>query len=270
MERPDGTKNQVNWLADENMLPAALPNARIMRFGYDMMSYGGTLGLVLAYIASGLLDDLDAERQDCRYRPIIFVGHGFGGAVIQKAYNMAGMNEVEYPDIWRATTGIIFLGTPLRGSQHDQIRTYRLIVAHKLPTEEYIQSILEEDSEALVDIAKEFSSFVNVRPPSALVFCFFELKTTIVMSRMDNKPIQELLVDEAAGILYGHPCLGLPLDHFALNNYKGPKDRNYLRVRNEIISMAERSKELVESRIPSQAPPGSPERIPSPETTHAS
>jgi hypothetical protein len=39
----DHTKNAritINWLKDENMLPAAIPRARIMRFGYDSRWYG--------------------------------------------------------------------------------------------------------------------------------------------------------------------------------------------------------------------------------------
>lgn len=34
------TTNEVNWLSDSTMLPAAFPKARIMTFGYDSRWFG--------------------------------------------------------------------------------------------------------------------------------------------------------------------------------------------------------------------------------------
>lgn len=40
-EHPDWNKvHFVNWLEDEHMLPAVLPSARVMRYGYESQGWG--------------------------------------------------------------------------------------------------------------------------------------------------------------------------------------------------------------------------------------
>lgn len=57
----------VNWLEDRKMLPAAVPNARILQFGYDSRWWGWKeskrpVRQRLENIAQSLLQDLAAER----------------------------------------------------------------------------------------------------------------------------------------------------------------------------------------------------------------
>jgi len=54
----------VNWLKDKAMLPSAIPNARIMRFGYDSMWLGrNPVRTNIRVIANNLQEALDWERQ---------------------------------------------------------------------------------------------------------------------------------------------------------------------------------------------------------------
>jgi hypothetical protein len=54
----------INWLSDEHMLPAAIPNARIMSFGYDSHWYGRDPAKVsLTNVAGKLLQDLLEVRE---------------------------------------------------------------------------------------------------------------------------------------------------------------------------------------------------------------
>jgi hypothetical protein len=53
----------VNWLSDDKMLPAAIPKARIMSFGYDSQWYGPQASKVrLSNVAEELLYALQCER----------------------------------------------------------------------------------------------------------------------------------------------------------------------------------------------------------------
>jgi pimeloyl-ACP methyl ester carboxylesterase len=101
------------------MLPDAVPHARIMVFQYSTTtaSLGQNVEVseILAQIAQELLDDLGEKRQDAAGRPIIFIGHSFGGVVIERALVLAG--EEEWKDILDSTIGLVFLGTPFRGSE---------------------------------------------------------------------------------------------------------------------------------------------------------
>jgi hypothetical protein len=54
----------VNWLADARMLPKAVPDARIMRFGYDSLWLGKhAIKTKLSTIANKLLLGLNRERE---------------------------------------------------------------------------------------------------------------------------------------------------------------------------------------------------------------
>lgn len=67
------------------MLPAAIPKARIMAYGYESYWFGDdAVRQSLDSVASDLLDALGEERGNCLHRPLIFVGHCFGGLVIQQ------------------------------------------------------------------------------------------------------------------------------------------------------------------------------------------
>lgn len=54
----------VNWLCNERMLPARLPRARIMTFGYDSAWYGpNAIRQNLDGLGKKLLKDLEMERE---------------------------------------------------------------------------------------------------------------------------------------------------------------------------------------------------------------
>ena len=56
--------NRVNWLEDRKMLPAMVPNTRIMRYGYESQWYGeGAISLKAGTIAQRLLLRLKRERK---------------------------------------------------------------------------------------------------------------------------------------------------------------------------------------------------------------
>ncbi|KAK7963486.1 hypothetical protein PG988_010460 [Apiospora saccharicola] len=76
---------KANWLKEETMLPKQLPRARIMTYGYQSYWFGDdAVNISIEGVASSLLQDLDDAREDCPERPLLLVGHCFGGLVMQK------------------------------------------------------------------------------------------------------------------------------------------------------------------------------------------
>ena len=78
---------EVNWLADKDLLPAEIPHARIMTFSYHSRWHEDAPKQGLALCADQLLAALDDRRRrekETKYRPIIFIGHSFGGIVIER------------------------------------------------------------------------------------------------------------------------------------------------------------------------------------------
>ncbi|KAJ5062665.1 hypothetical protein J3E72DRAFT_187867, partial [Bipolaris maydis] len=73
----------INWLSDPTMLPAVLPNASIMRYGYSSAFFGHDRYSASAEnVAKALLEELQVFRQTSPQRPLVFVAHSFGGLVM--------------------------------------------------------------------------------------------------------------------------------------------------------------------------------------------
>ncbi|KAF8511825.1 hypothetical protein BU17DRAFT_96884 [Hysterangium stoloniferum] len=73
-----------SWLCD---LPKDIPNARIMTFNHNTAWQGNALSKSLNDHADDLLRSLDLKREapEEKARPIIFIGHSFGGLIIKQA-----------------------------------------------------------------------------------------------------------------------------------------------------------------------------------------
>ena len=117
-----------------------------------------------------LLGDLvlDRETPDERERPIIFVGHSLGGLVIKDAlcrsYNYRNSSrQSERAAIQGHTAGIVFLGTPHRGSSHAawaSLVTRLAEVVLKDKNESVIEA-LKNGSETTQRLQEDFSGFAN-------------------------------------------------------------------------------------------------------------
>ena len=120
-------KADTVWPRD--LLPKAIPGARIITWNYDadiMRFFNKTGQNTILKHAENFLLDLAGERAEEDGiepdRPIIFVGHSLGGLVIKQALITAREHEYaqnendDYANILRNTVGIIFLGTPHKGS----------------------------------------------------------------------------------------------------------------------------------------------------------
>jgi hypothetical protein len=63
-DRIPTSSNSVRWLLDEKMLPATLPNCRIMRYGYKSDWFGKeSIATRLSVLADRFLESLKRYRQ---------------------------------------------------------------------------------------------------------------------------------------------------------------------------------------------------------------
>ncbi|OTA55630.1 hypothetical protein K449DRAFT_376402 [Hypoxylon sp. EC38] len=252
-------ENQVNWLKNETMLPAALPKARIMAFGYASYWFGnGAVKQTLDGASTKLLQALSHVRTGCPYRPIIFIGHCFGGLIIQQAYTIAKLHQIDedFLGIYDSITGIVFLGTPHHGvSDSSQLRTqsqlYNAIVNANIQVQPNILHTIAHDNDVLVKCVHDFTRVVELldRSESPQLYCFFEQMESKIgqKARMPDLP-PEFIVNETSGTLSGHPKEGLPLDHFSMNKFEDSRDGNYIPVSGRIRKMVKASKAIMERR----------------------
>lgn len=172
----EGKPKLVNWLRDPNMLPAKLPQARIMTFNYLSKWHANAPVQKLALCAEQMIDAIHTLRRqepDSEYRPLVFVGHSYGGIVVQQALVFAeGNSDHRYLSI--ATIGVISLGTPFRGSA---VTPWAEMIARTgnvlgFGSSKDILEDLREDSVRLTDLRHHFALWLFRQ--SVPVYCFFE------------------------------------------------------------------------------------------------
>ncbi|KAK5658395.1 hypothetical protein OQA88_2372 [Cercophora sp. LCS_1] len=179
---------ESTWTADgqstpwpKTLLPPKLKKARILTYGYDayIVRKGVASSNRLIDHATNLLNDLTTDRVDAPSRPIIFVAHSLGGLVCKQAILLSRNNpEIHLQGIFNCTIGIVFMGTPHRGSW---VANWAKIPASALglvkSVNKSLLEMLQTDNQALELIQVNFWSMVRGRqkasqPPN--VTCFFE------------------------------------------------------------------------------------------------
>ncbi|MCJ1429508.1 hypothetical protein MMC29_007423, partial [Sticta canariensis] len=262
-----GSSNEryVNWLRDTNMLPAAIPNARIMRYGYESHWFGETIKLKASTVAQRLLQNLKRRRieyvlatalieaQEDSLRPLIFIAHCFGGLVVLKAIVDAKRAESRWRGIYQSTCGILFFGTPFRGAAGlNQTELLRAIQSQY--EDDQIQrsnlNILDPGNETLVDLV---DMFLETRQEKNLarIACFFELKPSNVGAIYDGPRIQKFVVDESSGCLdltESTEKYSLSRDHFNMNKFGKSTEEDFETVLEVIEDMVEQAPVLMKAR----------------------
>jgi hypothetical protein len=188
-----------------------------MTFNYDSKWFLKAPQQRLSNISDNLLNSLRNNREKVGFcffyyqqqminnppkaidRPLIFIGHSFGGNLIEQVCGFLNPDLLsvmlnywqaiisarlhpEYKHIVGSTVGVIFLGTPHRGSKAAKWGALIASVAGTfVSTEERILDDLQEQSGTLTDRLYEFSSWLFSE--SVPVVCYYEKLRTDYSTR---------------------------------------------------------------------------------------
>lgn len=197
-------------------------------------------------------DDANS-RQECERRPILMIGHCYGGIIMQQTYLTSHLHVRDYPGIYDSITGMIFLGTPHQGSGISEMGTvgkiYEVISQQRLQIEGGLLQTIAHDNTILVDTVADFTREVKQRVGPPELFCFFERRSTSVgiIAGLKDYP-KEFVVDESSGTLPGYEKRGLQLDHFTMNKFSSNEDYHYIAVVGELVKMVEKAKDIMRER----------------------
>jgi hypothetical protein len=113
----DGPKTMY-WPGD--FLAKDFPAANVMTWGYNSdLTRGylaGSQGTIFSH-ARNLLYSLVSERRGSPERPLVFIAHSLGGIMVKEVLRRSEFDFTkEVRQISLSTSGIIFYGTPHRGS----------------------------------------------------------------------------------------------------------------------------------------------------------
>ncbi|KAH8647072.1 hypothetical protein BGZ60DRAFT_570501 [Tricladium varicosporioides] len=218
------------WLRD--FLPKKLSKARVMSFGYDSrLAFSGSMA-GLDDFALDLLDRLlAAHRSSGNDRPLIFVCHSLGGIVVKKALIIAHEADSHYSSILKCCTGIVFLGTPHRGSEHASLGALFAGLTNALTLSSSVRADLLRDlqpkSETLQVISRQFVQRANYLH----IVSFYERRGIGMTSN--------LIVDRDSATL-GLPnerIVPIMADHREMCRFSNPESQKYRPVEQAILDM---------------------------------
>ncbi|KAG4443414.1 hypothetical protein IFR05_001093 [Cadophora sp. M221] len=234
-------EDKVNWLGDEAMLPYWVPTARIIgvTFRSTLLDQDKTIQYGLPSLASELLRAVMAKRLNCPRRPLIFIGHSFGGLIVKQAALLCEVNHGEFPLLASSLAGIVFLGTPHRGTSAPTgsvpASLAAVAAASGCGTHDQLQTAFEKENGPLASLAWEFARLAVVH--HVPLFCFFE-------HPVDGK----VLVDEHSATVAGFPSAPLTVDHLHLCKFASLNDQNYALVRDELLAITQGAASCVANR----------------------
>lgn len=163
--------NGTMWL--QHLLPSAVPNSRIMTYGYDahIPNSRNIYRNPINSHANNLISALSSLRAktESTQRPLIFVGHSLGGLVIKSALLRSAFAENDEENIQAIksmTLGILFLGTPHQESINDSLADIVQNIAFLNRRTE----CKESESRCLESQLDQFKSI----SPKFLIFCCYE------------------------------------------------------------------------------------------------
>ncbi|KAK6518961.1 hypothetical protein TWF281_003651 [Arthrobotrys megalospora] len=225
------TKSGNYWLRDQ--LPKSLPGARIFSYGYPSNLLFSKSVAEIDDFARHLLSSLKEIVDEKRY--ILFVCHSLGGIVFKQTMSFA---YNENPDIWLRCKGVIFLGTPHRGSAAAEIAKTVASIVNKpstyLGVGLFAGSIrtdllkdLAYDSPKLSDVSKTFQE----RAAVLLIHSFYESETIS----------GQVIVNRSSAILNVPHGKYAPLyaDHRDICRFENAESDNYKKVLRAILEMAD-------------------------------
>lgn len=179
------TSDGVFWPRD--LLRDDLKKARVITWGYDAsianaFTYASEESLFGH--AGTLLSDLARLRRGIT-RPIIFICHSLGGLVVKEALITSDnyKSHRRHPtlgEIYGSTIGVVFMGTPHRGSStesYGEIAANIAKLSFRQPNKQLLQT-LKPDSQIL---EKQRDGFTTVSNDIAIVCIREELPTGVGM-----------------------------------------------------------------------------------------
>ncbi|KAI0199415.1 hypothetical protein F4808DRAFT_432407 [Astrocystis sublimbata] len=232
--------SSVFWPAD--LLPTEFPTARILVFGYDTVvakhQFAGAVNKNSVFAHSkDVVNELSRARP--LGRPIVFVTHSLGGIVVKESLALCAMSNIENDkDILKSTTGVMFLGTPHRGSNAAGVGEIARKAASLL--------LMDTNSRVLDSLALRNSDLERCQDAFSSLWLKYNFH---VKTFQEGLPLKLPIRLRQSKMLKVVPdissCLGdsreraetLDGDHRSMCRYTGAEDQNYKKVAAELHAM---------------------------------
>ncbi|KFY32742.1 hypothetical protein V495_08780 [Pseudogymnoascus sp. VKM F-4514 (FW-929)] len=206
------------WLRDS--LPSHIPRARIMTFGYDSSILLGKSRMTINDFAVDLTNRLEDERQQHQElnRPLIFICHSLGGVVFKEFLVFIALFD-EYIRIRESVSGVVFMGTPHRGSKAASTAQ----VLSKIINAATLGSLLRTDLLRTLKVASAELETISRHATH-------RLKHLSVISFYEKKPLGATLIVESYSAILGisnERAIPINADHRKIAKVSPRREQRY-------------------------------------------
>ena len=207
------------WIRD--LLPLSFPHSRVFSYGYpaDFLTKINTSLSDQARELCWALRIYNREQATTRRR--ILICHSVGGLLVKRVL-IEATHHPQFIDVYKYTSGIVFLGTPHRGSSTASLAlTLAKIVRVDPGALRVNQDLLRElqrNSSQLDEINQEFAHVPGVE--SLSIGSIYETRVTKHIG----------IIAERSSAILGFPselCISLDVNHAQLSKFEGSDDDNY-------------------------------------------
>lgn len=152
-------------------------------------------------------------------------------------------------DFLSAVAGVIFLGTPHRGSSFTLLAGLKIGVGKRLlqvKSNEEIVSILKPDSYTLDELQREFAQLcVDERMLDLKLVCYYEMRDVFLLRTM--------VVSRDSALLDNSDARGMDANHMDMNTFyegdNGQRDNNYHHFKSDVQMILHKSQVSVPKRF---------------------
>ncbi|RWA05289.1 hypothetical protein EKO27_g9813 [Xylaria grammica] len=246
---------EMNWLSHKDMLQNNFPSARIFTYDWpaDIFKSHRTIEQTTKELARRLLFAVrsrDAQTRLSKTRYILFIASCLGGLILVEALTTAAQStDIELNRIWKTTGGIIFLGTPFRGTSYKDIAqgVHPLLEMGAALTATVVTELLAQVQAStlpLQDLVSDFTAICIHRRPPCQVQTFYEKETSNLLRKVlpswlaDVLSKPKLLVDSnSARLDISTTPISFNRPHVMMNKFEGPHCEDYKAVVEQIDMM---------------------------------
>ena len=100
-----------------------------------------------------------------------------------KALEIANIHDSQYRSLLVATSGVVFLGSPLQGTRAGKAARWQAMlggILNKQPSQTLLED-LDGDTRVLRETSEKFIRMVTTRPMQTMTMCFWESQKTQVL-----------------------------------------------------------------------------------------
>jgi hypothetical protein len=182
-------------------------------------------------------------------RPIFFVTHSLGGLLCKQALVLASSRD-QYQQVFDAFAGIIFIGTPHKGSKQAKLggRLVSMVDMFR-PANKGLVKMLEEQSPELSALDDDFWTLMGGRKRGCRVHCYHESAPM---------PGLGIIVTSESASRPGVSSSPLEGNHSNMLKFENPQDAGYLKIATKLSTWISD----LDSVIEHAAQPAAPQELP--------